>query len=105
MLPIYDLLKVFALHPQSEKMFSGVDSGIHIFIRIVQGLVSSTNPNIVNLILKLLCNLFENIASKGAVLRHYNLVFDGLNKIKNAEHKGTQNILSLLLFNYSTAIN
>jgi hypothetical protein len=57
--PIYDLLRVFIMHPQGEKLFTGLDAGMDTLLDICT-LIQSTNTadGIVSLLLKVLSNAF-----------------------------------------------
>lgn len=59
MLPIFDLLRVFAIHPQSDSLFANVDSGLHYFTILCGGLMSPNSNDVTrNIIMKVLSNLF-----------------------------------------------
>lgn len=71
MLPVYDLLRIFMFHQQSEQLFSGLDEGQEILLKIGNDLSSETNETLLNLLLKLLCNLTLKTASKRSLSKYY----------------------------------
>lgn len=57
--PILDLLRIFLQHYQSERLFSGVDSGINHILQMAEILKNgSQSDGLRNLVLKLMSNMF-----------------------------------------------
>lgn len=106
MIPIYDLLRVFLLHSQSEVLFSGLGAGLPLLTDICQVLQGSSNEILITLCLKVLCNMFCHISNQNSMLKNCLVIFDSMKKLSAKEkiNNNVLNALSSLIFNYSIAL-
>lgn len=81
LLPIYDLLRIFLLHPQSEFFFSGLSAGLSILTDICNVIHKNTSDVFTTLCLKLFCNMFGQITSQNSMLNNAVLIFDAMEKL------------------------
>ncbi|EAR99792.1 phospholipase a2 activating protein, putative (macronuclear) [Tetrahymena thermophila SB210] len=102
MLPIFDLFRIFALHPQSDALFSGVDSGLHYFTVICGGLMSEENNDVTkNVILKILVNLFNQTSGRYGIYKHHKFIIECIQRLRDNQNANLQTTLATLMFNIS----
>eukprot|EP00828_Plagiopyla_frontata_P016896 TRINITY_DN2208_c0_g1_i4.p1 TRINITY_DN2208_c0_g1~~TRINITY_DN2208_c0_g1_i4.p1 ORF type:complete len:301 (-),score=54.82 TRINITY_DN2208_c0_g1_i4:99-1001(-) len=103
-LPVFDLIRLFSLHFQAEKMFKG--STKNIFIDL-SGILQANNSDVFKaLCLKLLCNQFKNIGNQTALISNWELIMDGINAVVAMEGKGPNlsESLAFLIVNFSLIV-
>ena len=107
-LSIFDLLRVYSLHAQSEVLFSGLNAGLDILTDICGVLQGKAGPNeaLITLCLKVLTNLFTQNTNQNSMLKNCSIVFDSLYVVlKNYQGKpNILNALASLTLNYSIAL-
>ena len=107
-LSIFDLLRVYSLHAQSEVLFSGLNAGLDILTDICGVLQGKAGPNeaLITLCLKVLTNLFTQVTNQNSMLKSCSIVFDSLFVVlKNYQGKpNILNALASLTLNYSIAL-
>lgn len=87
-LPAYDLLRILHLHHSSEKLYSGLDSGISLLTDLGVCLCQTiAQPVMSRLLLQTLCNLFRHGENTFAALRHTSIIADAL---RNSTLYGSQ---------------
>ena len=81
-LAFFDLLRMFALHPQADSLFTNVDCGLNYFIMFCGALMNEDSSDVIRaLVLRLLCNLFTGTAARYALFKHYKFIIDCLEKL------------------------
>mgnify|MGYP002622575587 CR=1 FL=1 len=107
MLPVLDLFRIFLVHHNSEKLFAGLDGGLHYLGFICQVLRSTDNDIIITLCLKILANLFLHLANKNSILKYQDMILDAIEsqQIHKREKDTVRNALSAFIFNLSTGMN
>ena len=104
-LPVFDLLRVFLTHHQSERLFSGVDSGMNQVLKLSSILADDSNSEgMRTLIVKTLCNLCNFTQNKNSLFRFGETVMATLGMMQiRCQSPAFRNALSALVFNYSLA--
>ncbi|EGR28845.1 phospholipase a2 activating, putative [Ichthyophthirius multifiliis] len=102
-LPVLDLFRIFALHPQSDSLFTGVDSGLNYFTILIGGL-GSLNEIGKGLIMKTLCNLFSQTNGKYGMFQHCRFLIEGIKYLRNSQNQNLRNCLVCFFYNVSAEI-
>jgi len=104
--PVWDVLRAFLKHYQSEALFSGLEAGGDIITQLAIGLETEYPEAIYTLILKTLSNILIQNTNKGGMLRHADMVFSSLLVISKRENLQNANFLAAVaafLYNFSIA--
>jgi len=106
LLPVLDLFRLFLLHPRSEKLFSGLDSGLGYLTLLCQVVRSTQSDVLITLVLKVLANMFYHICNKNSVMKYADMILEALESQQvNQRPKDTlRTALAAFVFNVSTAI-
>ena len=80
-LPVWDILRAYLKHYQSEALFSGLEAGRDIITQLAVGLESEFSEGIYALILKTLSNALIQNTNKSGMLKHAGIVFGNLTAI------------------------
>lgn len=106
--PVWDMLRAFLKHYQSEALFSGLQAGGDIITSLAIGLQSDFSESILTLILKTFCNALIQNSNKGGMLKNSQIIFISLKAISSSKtHLTSANFLatfSAFLYNYSIAL-
>lgn len=107
-LPIYDLLRIYLLHCQSEVLFSGLNAGLDTLTDIcgiLQGKAGGNEP-LIGLCLKLLTNMFIHVTNQNSMLKNCSIVFDSLFVLlpKYQDKPNIMNVCANLVLNYAIAL-
>lgn len=107
LLPVIDLFRVLVLHHSSEKLFSGLDSGLQYLTLICQVIRSTQSDVFITLCLKVLVNMFEQISSRNAVMKYKDMLLEALEsqQIQKKEKDTVRAALAAFLFNISAVAN
>ena len=105
---IYDLLRVYLLHTQSEVLFSGLGAGIDILIDVcgvLQGKAGVNEP-LIGLCLKILVNMFIQVSNQNSMLKNCSIVFDSLIVVlsKYQAKPNIMNVYSNVILNYAIGL-
>ena len=105
-LPVWDMLRAYLKHYQSETLFSGLEAGRDIITQLSVGLESEFSEGIYALLLKTLSNALIQNTNKGGMLKHAGIVFGSLTSISRRNELQNTNFLGAfasLLYNFSIA--
>ena len=106
LLPVLDLFRLFLLHHKSEKLFSGLDSGLQYLTLICQVLRSTQNDILITLCLKVLANMFTQISCKNAIMKYTDMLLEALEsqQVHQKEKESVRTALAAFIFNVSTGV-
>jgi len=106
LMPVLDLFRLFLLHHKSEKLFSGLDSGLQYLTLICQIVRSTQNDVMVTLCLKILANMFTQISCKNAIMKYTDMLLEALEsqQVQQKEKETVRTALAAFVFNVSTGI-
>jgi hypothetical protein len=101
--PVWDILRAFLKHYQSESLFSGLEGGREIISQLSIGLELENSEAIYALILKTLSNILIQNANKNSMLKHASIVFQSLKVVSQKELNSSSYLSAFtsLLFNFS----
>ena len=105
---IFDLLRIYLLHSQSEVLFSGLNAGLDILTDIsgvLQGKAGANEP-LIALCLRALTNMFIQVTNQNSMLKNSSIVLDSL-VVVIPKYQTKANIMtacSNLLLNYAIAL-
>lgn len=105
--PVWDLLRAFLKHYQSESLFSGLEAGGDILTQLAIGLETEYSEAIYTLIFKTLSNALIQNSNKGGVLKNADIIFQSLIEINKRSELKSANYLSAyasFLYNFSIAV-
>lgn len=107
-LSIFDLLRVYMLHSQSEVLFSGLNAGLDILTDLCGALQGNAggNESLIGLCLKVLSNMFIQVTNQNSMLKNCSIVFDTLFVVlQNYQNRpNIMNICGTLILNYAVAM-
>ena len=104
--PVWDMLRAFLKHYQSESLFSGLEAGGDIITQLAIGLETEYPEPIYALILKTLSNILIQNTNKGGMLRHADIVFTSLiniSKRTNLKNASYLSAIASFIYNFSIA--
>jgi hypothetical protein len=95
------------LHPQSENIFKGLDSGIKLMTEVCGTIQSNASDAMSSVVLKILANNFNHNSNKYAMGKNLSLICDSLLILigKMSDNKNVTGSLATLILNYSVSIN
>lgn len=105
--PVWDMLRAFLKHYQSEALFSGLQAGGDIITSLAIGLESDFSEAIFTLIFKTFCNALIQNSNKGGMIKNSEIIFISLKAISQKTQLTSANFLSAFsafLYNYSIAL-
>lgn len=104
--PVWDMLRAFLKHYQSEALFSGLQAGGDIITSLAIGLESDFSEAIFTLILKTFCNALIQNSNKGGMIKNSEIIFISLKSISNKPLTSANFLatFSAFLYNYSIAL-
>lgn len=105
--PVWDLLRAFLIHYQSESLFSGLDAGLDIISQLAAGLHKESSEGIYALIFKTLANVMIQNTNKNGVVKHARILFDSILKFSERtelQSKGLLGAVAGFLFNFSVTV-
>ena len=105
-LPVWDMLRAYLKHYQSEALFSGLEAGREIITQLAVGLESDFSEGIYTLILRTLCNALIQNTNKTGMLKHAGITFASLTNMSKRSDLKNANLLEAiasLLYNFSIA--
>ena len=105
--PVWDLLRAFLAHYQSETLFSGLDAGSDIIVGLCTSIEMENPQPIYALVFKTLSNLMIQNTNKNGIIKHYGLVFSSMFNFSQKKELKNKNLLGTIagfIFNFSVAI-
>jgi len=102
--PVWDLLRAFLKHYQSESLFSGLDAGGEIITALAIGLETEYSEAIYTLIFKTLSNVMIQNTNKNGIIKNFDIIFIALKAISKRKELKSANYLTafaVFLFNVS----
>lgn len=102
--PVWDMLRAFLKHYQSEALFSGLEAGGDIITQLAIGLETEYPEPIYALILKTLSNILIQNTNKGGMLRHADIVFGSMLNISKRNLTNSNFLASTASFLYNFSI-
>ena len=104
--PVWDILRAFLKHYQSEGLFTGLDAGGDIITQLSIGLETEYPESIYTLILKTLSNILIQNTNKGGMLRYADITFSSMLNLSKRDNLKNANFLAAVaafLYNFSIA--
>jgi phospholipase A-2-activating protein len=107
LVPVLDLFRLFLIHHNSEKLFSGLDCGLAYLSLICQVLRATTSDVVLVLCLKILCNLMKHLNNKTSLMKYQDMIVEALENIniQKKEKDTVRSALASFAFNLSTGAN
>jgi hypothetical protein len=106
-LPVWDLLRAYLCHYQSESLFSGLDTGFAIISQLMGSLEMDNTEPFYGLVFRTLANVMVQNANKNGVIRYAETIFQTLEQFSkkgNLKNKGLLTAIAGFLFNFSATI-
>ena len=105
LIPVFDVFRMFLNHPESGLLFKQVGGGIEQLAILLQNIKNSNNMTIKILVLRCLCNLFNNEYSKSLLtVTKKDEILNILSGLQDSDNKNIRSGIASLLFNYSTTL-
>lgn len=106
-LPVWDLLRAFLRHYQSEALFSGLDLGADTLGPLCVALNDKNTPEpVCGVVLKVFTNMFIHNTNSNAMITHGAPIVDSL-KVLHSRNLSNKNVVSgfaSVVLNYSIAL-
>ena len=105
LIPVFDVFRMYLNHPESGLLFKQVGGGIEQLAILLQNIKNSNNMTIKILVLRCLCNLFNNEYSKSLLtVTKKDEILNILSGLQDSDNKNIRSGIASLLFNYSTTL-
>ena len=105
LIPVFDVFRMYLNHPESGLLFKQVGGGIEQLAILLQNIKNTNNITIKILVLRCLCNLFNNEYSKSLLtVTKKDEVLNILSGLQDSDNKNIRNGIAALLFNYSCTL-
>ena len=105
LIPVFDVFRMYLNHPQSGLLFKGMGGGIEQLTILLQNIKTTNNITIKILVLRCLCNLFNNEYSKPLITQtKKDDILNILSGLQDSDNKNIRNGIASLLFNYSCTL-
>ena len=102
LIPVFDVFRMYLIHPESGLLFKQMGGGIEQLTILLQNIKNNNNITIKILVLRCLCNLFNNEYSKSLVtVTKKEDILNILSELQDSDNKNIRNGIVSLLFNYS----
>ena len=102
LIPVFDVFRMYLIHPESGLLFKQVGGGIEQLTILLQNIKTSNNTTIKILILRCLCNLFNNEYSKSLLtVTKKDDILNIISGLVDIDNKNIRNGIVSLVFNYS----
>ena len=106
LIPVFDVFRMYLIHPESGLLFKQVGGGIEQIAILLQNIKNSNNITIKILVLRCLCNLFNNEYSKSLLtVTKKDEILNILSGLADSDNKNIRNGIINLLFNYSCTLS
>ena len=105
LIPVFDVFRMYLNHPESGLLFKQVGGGIEQLAILLQNIKNSNNMTIKILVLRCLCNLFNNEYSKSLLtVTKKDEILNILSGLQDSDNKNIRSGIASLLFNYSCTL-
>jgi hypothetical protein len=105
LIPVFDVFRMYLNHPESGLLFKQVGGGIEQLAILLQNIKNTNNMTIKILVLRCLCNLFNNEYSKSLLtVTKKDEVLNILSGLQDSDNKNIRSGIAALLFNYSCTL-
>ena len=102
LIPVFDVFRMYLIHPESGLLFKQVGGGIEQLAILLKNIKETENNTIKILVLRCLCNLFNNDYSKSLVtVTKKDEILNILSSLQESDNKNIRNGIICLLFNFS----
>ena len=102
LIPVFDVFRMYLIHPESGLLFKQVGGGIEQLTTLLYNIKNSNNITIKILVLRCLCNLFNNEYSKSLLtVTKKDEILNILSGLQDSDNKNIRSGIVSLLFNYS----
>ncbi len=106
LIPVFDVFRMYLIHPESGLLFKQVGGGIEQIAILLQNIKNSNNITIKILVLRCLCNLFNNEYSKSLLtVTKKDEILNILSGLADSDNKNIRSGIITLLFNYSCTLS
>ena len=106
LIPVFDVFRMYLIHPESGLLFKQVGGGIEQIAILLQNIKNSNNITIKILVLRCLCNLFNNEYSKSLLtVTKKDEILNILSGLADSDNKNIRSGIITLLFNYSFSLS
>ena len=106
LIPVFDVFRMYLIHPESGLLFKQVGGGIEQIAILLQNIKNSNNITIKILVLRCLCNLFNNEYSKSLLtVTKKDEILNILSGLADSDNKNIRRGIITLLFNYSCTLS
>ena len=103
LIPIFDVFRMFLLHPQSNLTFKKTGGGMAELLILKEYLKSNKNTTLSILAIRILSNHFNNESSRVFIVSKRQEILDLIGNFVDNENKHIRNGICNLLFNFSIA--
>ena len=102
LIPVFDVFRMYLMHPESGLLFKQVGGGIEQLVILLNSIKTTQNQTIKILVLRCLCNLFNNEYSKQLLtITKKEEILNILSGLQDSENKHIRSGICNLLFNFS----
>lgn len=101
LIPIFDVYRMFLLHPDCGQMFKGVGGGMAEYAILREHLKNIKNQTLTILAIRVIVNHFNNDNSKSFIKSKRQEILDLIGNFVDNENKHIRNGICNLLFNFS----
>ena len=106
LIPVFDVFRMYLLHPESGLLFKQVGGGIEQLAILLKNIKESSNITIKILVLRCLCNLFNNDYSKSLLtVTKKEEILNILSSLQENDNKNIRSGIISLLFNFSCTLS
>ena len=106
LIPVFDVFRMYLIHPESGLLFKQVGGGIEQIAILLQNIKNSDNMTIKILVLRCLCNLFNNDYSRALLTQTKKEdILNILSGLQDSDNKNIRSGIASLLFNYSCVLS
>ena len=102
LIPVFDVFRMYLMHPESGLLFKQAGGGIEQLVILLNSIKTTSNQTIKILVLRCLCNLFNNEYSKQLLtITKKEEILNILSGLQDSDNKHIRSGIVSLLFNFS----
>ena len=106
LIPVFDVFRMYLMHPESGLLFKQVGGGIEQLAILLKNIKETNNNTIKILVLRCLCNLFNNDYSRSLLTAtKKDEILNILSSLQESDNKNIRGGMISLLFNYSCILS
>ena len=106
LIPVFDVFRMYLMHPESGLLFKQVGGGIEQLAILLKNIKETNNNTIKILVLRCLCNLFNNDYSRSLLtVTKKDEILNILSSLQESDNKNIRSGMICLLFNYSCTLS